>query len=77
MPRRQGNNPKRRIVPAGALSPAVLARIEEEARYTGSAHHKRKPADYGFRPPVNPRPHKSLCDGGPERRAQRSEGAVP
>ena len=64
MPKRQGNNPKRRIVPAGALSPAVLARIEEKARYCGNAHHKRKPADYGFHPPVNPRPHKSLCDGG-------------
>ena len=34
-----------------------------EARYTGSSHHKRRPADYGFHPPVNPRPHKSLCDG--------------
>jgi hypothetical protein len=29
----------------------------------GSAHHKRKPGDYGFRPPVNPRPWKSICDG--------------
>ena len=64
MPKRQGANPKRRIVPAGALDPAVLARIEGEARYTGSAHHKRRPADYGFHPPANPRPHKSLCDGG-------------
>lgn len=64
MPKRQGANPKRRIVPAGALDPAVLARIAREARYTGSAHHKRRPADYGFHPPANPRPHKSLCDGG-------------
>ena len=28
----------------------------------GSAHHKSRPADYGFHPPVNPRPDKSLCD---------------
>ena len=34
-----------------------------EVQYTGSAHHKRVPADYGFNPPVNPRPDKSLCDG--------------
>ncbi len=34
-----------------------------EARYTGSALHKRTAADYGFHPPANPRPNKSLCDG--------------
>ena len=28
----------------------------------GSAHHKSKPADYGFTPPTSPRPNKSLCD---------------
>lgn len=32
------------------------------ARYTGSGHHKSKPADYGFVPPVSPRSDKSLCD---------------
>lgn len=63
MPRRRGNNPKRRIAPEGEASPADLERIAQEARYMGSAHHKRTPANYGFRPPVNPRPHKSLCDG--------------
>ena len=63
MPTRQGNNPKRRIVPRGAADPDVLNRLLGEACYTGSAHHKRAPADYGFDPPVNPRPHKSLCDG--------------
>ena len=40
MPKRQGNNPKRRIVPAGKLDPAVLARVEREACYTGSPHHR-------------------------------------
>ena len=63
LPRRQGNNPKRRIVPRSNIDPESLGRILSEARYTGSAHHKRSPADYGFHPPVNPRPHKSLCDG--------------
>ena len=64
MPKRQGNNPKRRIIPRGAADPDVLNRLLGEVCYTGSAHHKRAPADYGFHPPVNPRPTKSLCDRG-------------
>ena len=63
MPKRQGNNPKRRIVPRNALDPEDLGRLAKEARYVGSAHHKSKLADYGFTPPANPRPNKSLCDG--------------
>ena len=63
MSRRQGNNPKRRIVPRDALDPGDLGRLAKEARYVGSAHHKSKPADYRFTPPVSPRPNKSLCDG--------------
>ncbi len=63
MPERRGNNPKRRIASQGEAGSADLERIAREARYVGNAHHKRAPADYGFRPPVNPRPHKSLCDG--------------
>ncbi len=63
MPRRQGNNPKRRVVPRRDIDPNVLRRLLDEACYIGSAHHKRTPADYGFDPPVNPRPNKSLCDG--------------
>jgi hypothetical protein len=31
-------------------------------RYVGSALHKRSAGNYGFHPPANPRPHKSLCD---------------
>jgi hypothetical protein len=31
-------------------------------RYTGSALHKRRPGDYGFQPPFNPRAVKDLCD---------------
>ena len=64
MPKRQGNNPKRRIAPRHETDPNVLHRLLDEACYTGSAHHKRAPADYGFHPPMNTRPNKSLCDGG-------------
>ena len=32
-------------------------------RVTWGARTTSAPAGYGFRPPVNPRPHKSLCDG--------------
>ena len=64
MPKRQSNNPKRRIIPMSRIDPAFLRRLVRQARYTGSAHHKRSAADYGFHPPANPRPSKSLCDGG-------------
>ena len=63
MPKRQGNNPKRRLIPRDALDSEYLVRLAREARYVGSAHHKSKPADYGFTPPASPRAHKSLCDG--------------
>ena len=36
--------------------------LANNAVYVGSALHKRMPGAYGFRPPVNPRPSKSLCD---------------
>ena len=42
---------------------SYLDQLKNRARYTGSAHHKRIPADYGFHPTANPRPNKSLCDG--------------
>lgn len=35
--------------------------LQNAARYVGSGHHKRNPADYGL-PRSNPRPTKSLCD---------------
>lgn len=64
MPKRQSNNPKRRIIPMNGVDPAFLHRLVRQARYTGSAHHKRSAADYGFNHPLaNPRPSKSLCDG--------------
>ena len=58
----RGNNPKRRIVPAGYFTPAELDGFAVRARYEGSALHKLKPADYGFHPPSNPRASKSVCD---------------
>lgn len=62
MQKRRSTNPKRRIVAEGTLSNSALRKIRERAIYVGSAHHKRSPGDYGFQPPVNPRPSKSLCD---------------
>ena len=69
MLKRQSNNPKRRVADAGTISEETLSNLAK-ARYTGSAHHKTKPADYGFTPPVNPRRDpanpkrdKSVCDG--------------
>ncbi len=58
---RPGNNPKRRIAPADYATDQVKQRLEKSARYVGSGHHKRNPADYGL-PRTNPRPTKSLCD---------------
>ncbi len=63
MPKRQGNNPKRRIMPKDEVDQSVLDHLLDKVRYTGSALHKRAAADYGFHPSTNPRPNKSLCDG--------------
>lgn len=63
MPTRQSNNPKRRIAPTDETEPQFLDRVAATAVYTGHAQHKSKPADYGFHPPADPRPNKSLCDG--------------
>lgn len=59
---RESNNPKRRIAPCGSLSDDDRLALANKAVYVGSAHHKRTPGDYGFQPPINPRPSKSLCD---------------
>lgn len=58
---RPGNNPKRRIAHASGVSDQAKQHLEKAARYVGSGHHKRNPADYGL-PRTNPRPTKSLCD---------------
>lgn len=64
MPARQSPNPKRRIAPPGHLSEAEVESLPRQHPYTGSANHKSNPREdsYGFHPPANPRPHKSLCD---------------
>lgn len=59
---RHGNNPKRRIAPPDWIDLAARTRLAESLTYVGSAHHKRRPGDYGLHPPTNPRPWKSLCD---------------
>ncbi len=75
MPKRQGNNPKRRIAPKNGTDRQFLDRLAGQAVYIGSSHHKRFPADYGFQPPVNPRPNKSICDGS--RVIKRAEATSP
>lgn len=58
----RSNNPKRRIARQDHFGQADLAHFAENAVYEGTAHHKLHPADYGFDPPVSPRPWKSVCD---------------
>jgi len=60
--RYEGNNPKRRIAKRGFFTKQELDGLASTARYQGSPHHKTRPADYGFEPPVAPRPSKSVCD---------------
>ncbi|MDN3277003.1 hypothetical protein QWJ07_22260 [Frankia sp. RB7] len=60
---REGNNPKRRLASPTALTKDQREKLAKAAVYVGSGHHKRFPGDYGFSPPVSPRPSKSLCDG--------------
>src|SRR5260370_25233662 len=63
MKARQGSDPKRRIAPSGRLDAEGRRALAARLTYAGSALHKTKPGDYGFQPPVNPRPWKSICDG--------------
>lgn len=62
MPKRDGNNVKRRIAPLETFSGEFFEMILASTRYGGSAHHKKSVADYMLDRP-NPRPTKSLCDG--------------
>lgn len=59
--RRQGNNPKRRVVNSMQAAASVKQVLLDKASYVGSGHHKRNPADYEFRV-THPRPTKTLCD---------------
>ncbi|HEY8289403.1 MAG TPA: hypothetical protein VIG49_09055 [Acetobacteraceae bacterium] len=63
MTARRSINPKRRLAPADRLSQVERIALADRLTYVGSGHHKRHPGDYGFLPPVSPRPWKSLCDG--------------
>lgn len=63
MPKRQGNNPKRRIADEGSFTEEELKELIRSVRYEGSSLHKKNHADYDLDPRVNPRSHKSLCDG--------------
>jgi len=60
---RQGSDPKRWIAPPERLDSGGRQALAAKLTYVGSALHKTKPGDYGFQPPVNPRPWKSICDG--------------
>jgi len=60
---RHGIDPRRRIAAADRLDAAGRDALAAKLTYVGSALHKKKPGDYGFQPPVNPRPWKSICDG--------------
>ncbi len=59
---RKGNNPKRNIADPGRLNDEEKSSLAKRLQYVGRAYHKRFPGDYGFQPPCNPRPCKSLCD---------------
>ena len=63
MKTRQGSDPKRRIARPERLDSDGREALAAKLTYVGSALHKTKPGDYGFQPPVNPRPWKSICDG--------------
>ena len=63
MPKRQSNNPKRRIAPKDAIDSEVLDQYANQASYTGSPHHKRYPAGYKFDRLPGKRRAKSLCNG--------------
>ena len=58
----QSNNPKRRIAKFGYFTEQELDGFASTAHYQGSPHHKTRPIDYKFAPPVAPRPSKSVCD---------------
>ena len=63
MDSRRTQAPGRRIEARSSVSSECIRRCEARAIYAGSAHHKRRPEDYGFDPPASPRPNKSLRDG--------------
>src|SRR5579875_2455783 len=61
--KREGNRPDRRLADEDFLTTEQREALCGRLTYVGSANHKLRPGDYGFRPSHNPRPSKSLCDG--------------
>ncbi|EHQ07556.1 hypothetical protein [Leptonema illini] len=59
--RRQSSNPRRRLCDQSNYGADYLNGLAERVRYTGSAHHKKNPVEYGFSR-MEPRPEKSICD---------------
>jgi hypothetical protein len=74
--KREGNRPDRRIAPAAASDRAQREALACRIVYAGSAHHKRRPGDYGFQPPVNPRPSKDICDAKDKRQILLDEARL-
>jgi len=60
--KREGNRPDRRIAEEAFLTVEQREELCKRLTYVGSANHKLRPGDYGFRPSHNPRPSKSPCD---------------
>ena len=58
---RRNFNPKRRFNTNGLTGHELMAKLAK-IRYNGNAEHKRNPGDFGLRPPLGPRPSKTLCD---------------
>lgn len=71
--KREGNRPDRRILGHTASSETDRDAIAKRVSYLGSGHHKRRPGDYGFEPPVNPRPSKDVCDAKGKRQVLLAE----
>ncbi|QEP43551.1 hypothetical protein D5085_10725 [Ectothiorhodospiraceae bacterium BW-2] len=58
MPKRHSANPTRRLIAQQDISKEMIEVIFNHAKYISSGHHKRYPANYGFKV-TNPR---LLCD---------------
>ena len=62
MKQRTAYNPKRQLADAQDDTTKACAEQAQRATYTGNAHHKKRPNDYGLTPATDPRPGKTLCD---------------
>lgn len=76
MRKRKGYNPKRRLADADHWSQEKRKAMADKARYGGNSEHKTKPNNFGLKPPVNPRPGKTLCDGNQEFAKSQAEALL-